>query len=147
MSKEKITYILTLWERGLVSMLSKTIRKNLTDINNLKMRTKATKYSNMFSSEPTVTAGEEEKPDIVAELEEELRNYKMVEMEVEDDNEDDLIFDELSSDSPKVTLDEITDYIVENPEEVIVEFPLTPVVELTEKLPFFKSIKYKLANS
>lgn len=35
---------------------------------------------------------------------------------------------------------------VENPDEVIVEFPIVSVVETDEKLPFFKSITYKLAN-
>ena len=104
-------------------MLSKTVRKNLTDINNLKMRTRATKYSSMFSSEPTAYYSPET------------------------DNEyDDSCFDEISN-TPIVTLDEITDYIVENPQEVIVEFPIKSTVELTEKLPFFKSISYKLANA
>ena len=62
MSKVVKTYILSVWERGIVSMLSKTIRKNLTDVSNLKMRTRATKYSNLFSTAPTVR--EDEHPDI-----------------------------------------------------------------------------------
>ncbi len=35
---------------------------------------------------------------------------------------------------------------VENPDEVIVNFPIESVVEMDERLPFFKSITYKLAN-
>lgn len=34
-------------------MLAQTIRNNLKDINNLKMRTKATKFSSLFQSAPT----------------------------------------------------------------------------------------------
>ena len=119
-------------------MLSKTIRKNLTDINNLKMRTRATKYSSLFSSAPTVHNVPE------TDYDEEFKKYKVVEINVEED--DDSVFEGISSTTP-ATLDEITDYIAENPQEVVVEFPLKPVVEMTEKLPFFKSIKYKLANS
>ncbi len=36
--------------------------------------------------------------------------------------------------------------IVENPEETVVEFPIVLGIELEEKLPFFKSITYKLAQ-
>jgi hypothetical protein len=104
-------------------MLAKTVRKNLTDINNLKMRTRATKYSNMFSSEPTAHH-----------------------MPITDNDYNNLDFEEISE-NKNVTLDEITDYIVENPQEVIVEFPLKSTVEMSEKLPFFKSISYKLANA
>jgi hypothetical protein len=36
--------------------------------------------------------------------------------------------------------------IVENPDEVIVHFPIVSDIILEEKLPFFKSITMKLAN-
>lgn len=115
-------------------MLSKTVRKNLTDINNLKMRTRATKYSNLFSSQPT-TCCETKYDD----------EYKNSIFETNPKDED-IIFEEISQATP-ATLEEITDYIVENPQEVIVEFPIKSTVEMTEKLPFFKSINYKLANA
>jgi len=48
---------------------------------------------------------------------------------------------------PEVTDEEVADYIVENPNEVVVNFPLLSSVQMTEKLPFFKSVMYKLANA
>jgi len=45
----------------------------------------------------------------------------------------------------KPDIDDDAYNFVENPEEVIVDFPVVPVVKLEEKLPFFKSITFKLA--
>ena len=36
--------------------------------------------------------------------------------------------------------------IVENPDEVIVQFPIVSDIKLDEKLPFFKSIMVKFAS-
>ena len=36
--------------------------------------------------------------------------------------------------------------IVENPDEVIVQFPIVSGIQLDEKLPFFKSIMVKFAS-
>ena len=36
--------------------------------------------------------------------------------------------------------------IVENPDEVIVQFPIVSDIQLDEKLPFFKSIMVKFAS-
>ncbi len=36
--------------------------------------------------------------------------------------------------------------IVENPDEVIVNFPIVSDIQLEEKLPFFKSIMVKFAS-
>ncbi len=36
--------------------------------------------------------------------------------------------------------------IVENPDEVIVQFPIVSDIQLGEKLPFFKSIMVKFAS-
>lgn len=47
----------------------------------------------------------------------------------------------------EVTDEEIAEYIVENPREVTVNFPLVSDVQMEEVLPFFKSIMYKLANA
>ena len=38
------------------------------------------------------------------------------------------------------------DVIVENPDELVVQFPIVSDIQLEEKLPFFKSIMVKLAN-
>lgn len=58
--------------------------------------------------------------------------------------EDDFIVD---ISEPDVTDEEVADYIVENPNEVVVTFPLSSSVQLSEKLPFFKSVMCKLANA
>lgn len=36
--------------------------------------------------------------------------------------------------------------IIENPDEVIVQFPIVSDIQLDEKLPFFKSIMVKFAS-
>lgn len=46
-----------------------------------------------------------------------------------------------------VTDEEVAEYIVEDPNEVIVNFPLVSNTAKGEKLPFFKSVMYKLANA
>ncbi|MCM1339363.1 MAG: hypothetical protein NC191_06805 [Muribaculaceae bacterium] len=38
------------------------------------------------------------------------------------------------------------DDIVENPNEVVVQFPIVSDIQLEEKLPFFKSVMAKLAS-
>lgn len=38
------------------------------------------------------------------------------------------------------------DVIVENPNEVVVQFPIVSDIQLEEKLPFFKSVMMKLAK-
>ncbi|MBQ8459294.1 hypothetical protein IJ541_04235 [bacterium] len=115
-------------------MLAQTVRSNLKDINNLKMRTKATKFSKLFSTAPTVKNNEPE-------IRQFLAKDGLIEIK-----EDDAMFDEIIE-SETVKDDEISEYIVENPDEVIVEFPIISSVEPEEKLPFFKSISYKLANA
>lgn len=45
-----------------------------------------------------------------------------------------------------VSVEEIADYIVENPREVVVEFPIISDVKMEEKLPFFKSVVFKLGG-
>nr|QGT49666.1 hypothetical protein Melaina855_0530 [uncultured Candidatus Melainabacteria bacterium] len=122
-------------------MLSQTIRSNLKDINNLKMRTKATKFSSLFQSAPTE----------IEKLGKEFRQVLMKDglIEVEDDS----LFDEIPAfeeipvaDEDYVTDEEVLEYIVENPNEVVVEFPIISNLQLDEKLPFFRSLSLKLAN-
>lgn len=131
-------------------MLAQTVRSNLKDIQNLKMRSKTTKFSSLFSSAPT--AGVEVSP--VVQL---LNKDGLVEI-----NEDDSIFDEISEMeivSPEIVPledeieivedcsdDEVAEYIVENPNEVVVKFPIISDIQLDENLPFFKSLSLKLAN-
>ena len=115
-------------------MLAQTVRSNLKDINSLKMRTKATKFSKLFSTAPTVKNDEPEIRQVLA-------KDGLIEIK-----EDDILYDEITKAEIEKD-DEISEYIVENPDEVIVEFPILSSVEPEEKLPFFKSISYKLANA
>ena len=62
-----------------------------------------------------------------------------------DEDDDDFYFCEAYE--PNVTDEEVAEYIVENPNEVIVNFPIISDIKLEEKLPFFKSILYKCANA
>ena len=39
----------------------------------------------------------------------------------------------------------LSEYIVENPKEVVVQFPIISDIKLDEHLPFFRSISAKLA--
>ena len=61
---------------------------------------------------------------------------------VEEDDDFDFDFD--MYDYGEVTDEEVAEYIVENPNEVVVNFPLVSDIQLKEKLPFFKSILGKL---
>ncbi len=117
-------------------MLAQTVRNNLTDIKSLDLRKKTTKFSSLFQSAPTVDPQRNE-----------IRKVLMKEGLVELD-QDDSIFDEISQpeDFDIVEDMDISDYIVENPDEVVVQFPIVSNIQLEEKLPFFKSISLKLAS-
>lgn len=56
------------------------------------------------------------------------------------------IDEQLNLEPTIVTEEEISEYIVENPKEVVVEFPIISDVKLEEKLPFFRAICYKLGG-
>lgn len=116
-------------------MLAQTVRNNMTDIKSLKMRGKTTKFSNLFQSAPTVNAQRNE-------IRQVLMKGEHVEL-----SEDDSLFDEIAI--PEQTQEddmEISEYIVENPDEVVVNFPIVSDIKLDEKLPFFRSISLKLAS-
>lgn len=125
-------------------MLAQTVRSNLKDINNLKMRTKTMKFSNLFQSVPTV--GNEE-----AEVRQVLMKDGLIEL-TEDDLPYELVVedDELESDkSDDIEIVEEGDElyeIVDNPDELVVQFPIISDINLEEKLPFFKSLSLKLAS-
>lgn len=55
-------------------------------------------------------------------------------------------FDEIYDNEIGVSDEEVADYIVENPNEVVVEFPIVSDVKLEEKLPFFRSVVFKLGG-
>lgn len=113
-------------------MLAQTVRNNLQSIQKLEMRTKTRKFSSLFQSDPTITIEEAPIEEILAQTN--LAEYIKKEDEME------------IVDAVETSDDEISEYIVENPNEVVVQFPLVPNIELNEKLPFFKSLSLKLAN-
>lgn len=117
-------------------MLAQTVRNNLTNIKQINIRSKAAKFSNMFQTEPN--AGKKD-PEMV----QVLMKAGLVSL-----NENDKRLEKVSVpktvDFDAAQASEISEYIVENPEELIVKFPVKPVLELEEKLPFFKSIMTKL---
>lgn len=113
-------------------MLAQTVRNNLKSIQNLEMKTKTRKFSSLFQSDPTITIEEVPIEEILAQTN--LAEYIKKEDEME------------IVDAVETSDDEISEYIVENPNEVVVQFPLVPNIELNEKLPFFKSLSLKLAN-
>ena len=69
--------ILETW-RGRIFMLAQTVRSNLKDINNLRMRTKTTKFSSLFQTAPTVGVEED---DVIVENKGDLIILIMVENE------------------------------------------------------------------
>ena len=117
-------------------MLAQTVRSNLTDIKSMNLRSKTTKFSSLFQSAPTVDPQRNE-------IRKVLMRDGLVELE-----QDDSIFDEIAqSDVENSDEDmDISDYIVENPDEVIVQFPIVSDIKLDEKLPFFRSVSLKLAS-
>ena len=114
-------------------MLARTLKNNLKNLNTHKMRTKATKFSSMFSTEPTTENSAEIRQCLARD------NYDKVSSE---DKNDDDIFDELYD----VTPEEVAEYIVEDPKEVQVEFPIQSAIKLESEMPFFRAISYKLGG-
>ncbi len=117
-------------------MLAQTVRNNLTNIKQINIRSKATKFGNKFQIEPNAGKKDPEmvqvlmKAGLVSLNENDKRLKKVSVPEIVD-------FDTTQD-------NEISEYIAENPEELIVKFPVKPVLELEEKLPFFKSVMTKL---
>jgi hypothetical protein len=121
-------------------MLAQTIRENLREIQNYKMRNKTTKYSSLFSTNPTVVSKESKFKKL-------LMKDGLVEI-----NEDDELYKNLKHQEEIVekisaqTDNDEEEYIVENPDEVVVKFSDFITESTEEKLPFFKSISMKLAQ-
>ncbi len=122
-------------------MLAQTVRSNLKDINNLKMRTKTTKFSSLFQSAPTVSVEEVEEVRQVL-MKDGLFDVSQQEWEeivVEDEEEATDDFDIVEEG------DELYE-IVEDTTQVVVSFPIISDIELEEKLPFFRAVSLKLAS-
>lgn len=140
-------------------MLAQTVRNNLKSIDKLNMRSKTTKFSDLFSTAPTVAMTKSEIRQVlmsdglkeVAKDDELFDEISLPEEELEsegissniEDIEDDCDFDIVEE--PDIDDSEVAEYIVENPKEVVVQFPIISDIKLGEHLPFFRSISAKLA--
>lgn len=140
-------------------MLAQTVRNNLKSIDKLNMRSKTTKFSDLFSTAPTVAMTKSEIRQVlmsdglkeVAKDDELFDEISLPEEELEsegissniEDIENDCDFDIVEA--PDIDDSEVAEYIVENPKEVVVQFPIISDIKLDEHLPFFRSISAKLA--
>lgn len=140
-------------------MLAQTVRNNLKSIDKLNMRSKTTKFSDLFSTAPTVAMTKSEIRQVlmsdglkeVAKDDELFDEISLPEEELEsegissniEDIENDCDFNIVEE--PDIDDSEVAEYIVENPKEVVVQFPIISDVKLDEHLPFFRSISAKLA--
>lgn len=140
-------------------MLAQTVRNNLKNIDKLNMRSKTTKFSDLFSTAPTVAMTKSEIRQVlmsdglkeVAKDDELFDEISLPEEELEsegissniEDIENDCDFDIVEE--PDIDDSEVAEYIVENPKEVVVQFPIISDIKLDEHLPFFRSISAKLA--
>ena len=140
-------------------MLAQTVRNNLKSIDKLNMRSKTTKFSDLFSTAPTVAMTKSEIRQVlmsdglkeVAKDDELFDEISLPEEELEsegisgniEDIENDCDFDIVEE--PDIDDSEVAEYIVENPNEVVVQFPIISDIKLDEHLPFFRSISAKLA--
>ena len=140
-------------------MLAQTVRNNLKSIDKLNMRSKTTKFSDLFSTAPTVAMTKSEIRQVlmsdglkeVAKDDELFDEISLPEEELESEGissnieeiENDCDFDIVEE--PDIDDSEVAEYIVENPKEVVVQFPIISDIKLDEHLPFFRSISAKLA--
>ncbi len=140
-------------------MLAQTVRNNLKSIDKLNMRSKTTKFSDLFSTAPTVAMTKSEIRQVlmrdglkeVAKDDELFDEISLPEDEFDseeistdiEDVADDCDFDIVEE--PDIDDSEVAEYIVENPKEVVVQFPIVSDIKLDEHLPFFRSISAKLA--
>ena len=140
-------------------MLAQTVRNNLKSIDKLNMRSKTTKFSDLFSTAPTVAMTKSEIRQVlmsdglkeVAKDDELFDEISLPEEELEsegissniEDIENDCDFDIVEE--PDIDDSEVAEYIVENPKEVVVQFPIISDIKLDEHLPFFRSISARLA--
>lgn len=107
-------------------MLAQTVRNNIMTKKKMDVRTKSTKFGSLFTTAPKDT---------------EISFDDLLDAKIS-------AFVEPAEEEPmieEVTNEHDDEYsIVENPSEAVVQFPIAGI-ELTQKLPFFKSITAKLA--
>ncbi|MBQ8668671.1 hypothetical protein IJ472_02745 [bacterium] len=133
-------------------MLAQTVKDNLKDINNLKMRTKAARFSTLFQTVPTVggkNMGLRQvlmREGLIEICEDELVDEVVVENTVEEVVED--VVEETSDVMDFDIVEEGDELyeIVENPDELVVSLPVISVSDFENRLPFFKSVSLKLAS-
>lgn len=132
-----------------------------------KKKRNSEEFKRLFCTRPDEQQGDLTREDIKRILlnacakTENVQNNSGIEI-VEDEDEIEIVEENLCEDSLydfeeeeinfdmgeiTVTDEEIADYIVENPREVVVNFPLQSETETAEVLPFFKSVMAKLANA
>jgi len=110
-------------------MLAQTLRNNLQTVKELK-KGNTGKFSKLLHSQSGMTVVEAPKQAASIDNVVKLINKK---------NEAVCKF------STAKGCENMEDYIVENPEEMVVDFSKVQKIELDKKLPFFKSITAKLA--
>ena len=133
-------------------MLAQTVKDNLKDINNLKMRTKAARFSTLFQTVPTVGGKN-------MGLRQVLMREGLIEI-CEDELVDEVVVDNTVEEVVEDVVEETSDVmdfdiveegdelyeIVENPDELVVSLPVISVSDFENRLPFFKSVSLKLAS-
>lgn len=124
----------TVRKEGRISMLAETGNDNLQKRQEQKIRTKATTFSRFLRPDSTVSIETSPLEKILDQCN--LKNYKR-EVDIETKKSD---FSQTTK--PEPIPEDNT--IIENPDEVIVKFPIEPIINLEEKLPFFKSLSLKL---
>ncbi len=120
-------------------MLSETIKNNSTKTKQSNLRTKATKFGNMFQSRPKMQENEES-IDILFQKSK-LHEFIKLGEKPQFLNVEDILENNNIEEEPQEF-----EYIVEDPKEIVISLPLASTIELPEKLPFFKSITAKLAT-
>ncbi len=125
----KRSYILDLWVGEEYMIISKKKRNS-------------EEFKKLFCTQPNDGAlAREDIKRILLNACAKTEHAKVEEPEIVEEDDD---FDFDMYDYGEVTDEEVAEYIVENPNEVVVNFPLVSDIQLKEKLPFFKSILGKL---
>ncbi|MBE7713268.1 MAG: hypothetical protein E7Z87_05955 [Cyanobacteria bacterium SIG26] len=126
-------------------MLAQAVKNNLKDIKSLKMRQKTSPFSNFYQSKSIDCAVDSEVDEVLAgSLLTEYPNDSVFVAEMTDVPETKFVL-EIPEYVENIEQDE--EYLfVENPKEAVVTFPVVSGIVCEEKLPFFKSLSFKLAN-
>ena len=125
----EMSYILDLWVREEYMIISKKKRNS-------------EEFKKLFCTQPNDGGlAREDIKKILLNACARTEHSKVEEPEIVEEDDD---FDFDMYDYGEVTDEEVAEYIVENPNEVVVNFPIVSDIQLEEKLPFFKSIWGKL---